>query len=207
MTKEHAESIIKFYNSDATPYGLTYGRWTAEWWRWAMSIPKSNNPVIDETGRYADVNQPNDVWFLAGRFAGEDKHLPRRQSTIPMRRSILIPILNCEASLLEFPALKTEQELLDHISKDMNTIVKKECIVNGQRIPPQRVKSDPEIFPLSVHQDLGGLDSGSRDLRCAADGYWVFLKPLPAGRYNISFVGVCENGRLYSGASYDIRIV
>ena len=29
----------------------------------------------------------------------------------------------------------------------------------------------------------------------AAEGYWVFLKPLSKGHYSIRFEGSCENGR------------
>jgi len=198
---------IESYAYDARPYGMTYGSWTVEWWRWALSIPNSLNPVIDETGRYSHVNQPADVWFLAGRFAGEDKHLPRRRSTLPAGRSILIPILNCEANLAEFPDLRTDRDLLDHVSNDIDTIVKKECFVNSERIEPVRVKSDPEIFTLNISEELEGPDRGGQDTRCAADGYWVFLKSPPVGLYEICFEGECENGKLMSGAMYEVRIV
>jgi hypothetical protein len=53
---------------------------------------------------------------------------------------------------------------------------------------------------------LDGLDRGCHDIPSTADGYWVFLRPPAPGTYNIEFVGTCENGRLSSGASYEIRI-
>jgi hypothetical protein len=200
------ETLMECHKPNSKPYGLSYGMWTVEWWRWAMSIPKSKNPLIDNSGKYADINQPDKVWFLAGRFGSEDQGFPHRKCTIPAGKSILFPVINCEANSVEYPELKTEQDLLDHVSKDLNSIVRKECFANGHRILPQRVRSDPIIFLLSVNEELDGLDRGCHDIPSTADGYWVFLRPPAPGTYNIEFVGTCENGRLSSGASYEIRI-
>ena len=48
------------------------------------------------------------------------------------------------------------------------------------------------------------VDNNSTD--ATADGYWIFLKPLPRGVYTIRFEGSCEFGRLNSGAVYEIEI-
>src|SRR3954471_18333499 len=40
---------------------------TAKWWRWVYSIPASENPLTDETGAFADTDQPFEkVFFLVG---------------------------------------------------------------------------------------------------------------------------------------------
>jgi hypothetical protein len=31
---------------------------TAKWWEWVFSIPVSENPLFDETGEFADNQQP-----------------------------------------------------------------------------------------------------------------------------------------------------
>jgi hypothetical protein len=43
---------------------------SAEWWQWALSIPVSENPLLDETGEKCVVGQRGSEWFLAGNFAG-----------------------------------------------------------------------------------------------------------------------------------------
>lgn len=190
------------------PYGTTYGEWTVKWWQWALSIPKSISPLIDENGKNADVNQPKkDVWFLAGIFATEDSTVePHRETTIPYDRSILLPVINCEANPIEYPHLKTEEDLIKHVTQDTNTIVRKDVFVNGKRVPSQRVPSDPPIFTLLIHDDNGlGVKGGTT--KAAADGYYVFLKPLPNGEHSISFRGACESGRLNSAASYRVKVV
>ena len=207
MEKQGTKYSVEFFGADSKPYGKTYGQWTVDWWRWALSAPKSMNPVVDRAGEYATVNQPtSDVWFLAGKFGDETKDFPNRQCAIPMDRAILFPVVNCLANPLEYPELKTEQEIIDYVSNDEDAIVKKECFLNGERMPIERVKSDPLAFSLTISKDnaIGIKDGGSTI--AAADGYWVFLKPLPKGEYILRFAGSCENGKLNSGANYYLRV-
>src|SRR4029078_3606185 len=51
---------------DSIPYNMTWGDWSAEWWRWLMSIPMEKNPANDTTGINCAENQSGPVWFLAG---------------------------------------------------------------------------------------------------------------------------------------------
>ena len=83
----------------------------------------------------------------------EDKNVFNRFCRIPTGRSILFPVINCEANPLEFPKLTTEQDLIEHVNRDENTIITKECFVNGRRIPVQRVKSDPVVFEVKINED------------------------------------------------------
>lgn len=200
------DNSIDFYTEHSRPFGKTYGRWTVDWWRWAFSNPRATNPLVDETGKYAYLNQPRSVWFLAGKIADERRDIPYRKITVPARTSLLFPVINCEANTLEYPHLETEQDLMEHVKNDENTIIKKECYINGQRLPVQRISSDPPIFDLTILKDnpLGIDRTGTT--RASADGYWVFLKPLDEGEYDITFVGACERGRLNSGASYHVSV-
>jgi hypothetical protein len=201
-----SRSYISWYTSDSYPYGLSYGEWTVKWWQWVLSTPKSYSALIDQSGKNAAINQPSkDVWFLAGKLGSEDKNFPFRNCSIPVGRSILFPVINCEANPIEFPELKTKEALIDHVVKDENTIVEKTCILNNISIDVQRVKSDPEIFEVNLNDDNIYNVEGAHTIACA-DGYWVFLKPLPKGEYALSFRGSCENGRLCSGANYRLKI-
>jgi hypothetical protein len=206
MVEKNLYSQISWYTSESYPYGLSYGEWTVKWWQWILSTQKSCNPLIDQSGEYADINQPNEyVWFLAGKLGSEDKNFPLRNCNIPVGRSILFPVINCEANLIEFPELKTKEALVDHVVNDEDTIVEKICMLNDRPIDVQRVKSDPEIFEVSLNNDNIYNVNGGNTIACA-DGYWVFLRPLPRGEYELSFRGSCENGRLCSGANYKLKI-
>ena len=206
VTEKNLYSQISWFTSESYPYGLSYGEWTVKWWQWLLSTPKSCNPLIDQSGENADINQPNEhVWFLAGKLGSEDKNFPLRNCSIPVGRSILFPVINCEANPIEFPELKTKEALIDHVVNDENTIVEKTCILNDMPIDVKRIKSDPEIFEVSLNNDnIYNVDGGNTI--AYADGYWVFLKPPPKGEYELSFRGSCENGRLCSGANYKLKI-
>jgi hypothetical protein len=199
---------IEYYSSDSKYAGLTYGQWTVKWWQWALSIPANRNPVVDETGEKASESQPKETWFLAGVLADENekRKFPSRECSIPVGIPTLIPVLNCEADTLYYPELKNDQDLLDHVRKQAESIEKKEFYINDELIPPQRVHSDPSVFELDIHRDFDKFHNGGHT-RAVADGYWVFLKPLPMGEYALRFSGSCENGRLNSGADYRIRIL
>jgi hypothetical protein len=200
------EKAITYYKRDSKVYGLNYGQWTVKWWQWALSFPKSINPIIDPVGKFANIKQPDKVFFLAGKFGSREQAFPRRKCSVSFGKSILFPVINYEANSFEYPELRTEQDLLENVSRHMDDIVLKECLINNQTIAPQRIHSDPKLFPLSINEDLDGLDRGRDTLACA-DGYWVFLKPLPRGRYEINFRGSCENGILSSGANYVLTII
>jgi len=172
-----------------------------------MSTPKTINPVLDATGEFASVNQPCEfVWFLAGKLGDGQINIPKRSCRIPKSRSILFPVINCEANCIEYPELTTELDVLDKVSRDEDTIILKECIVDSKQIPAQRIKSDPIIFDLTIAKENACEIAGGKSIPAAADGYWVFLKPLKCGIHSIEFRGSCENGRLFSGANYVLHV-
>lgn len=195
-----------FFAIGSHPYGISYGRWTVEWWRWFLSIPSRISPASDDSGKYSFVNQPaRNVWYLAGKIGDEDKNFPKRFCKIPSSRSILFPVINCEANPLESPDLSTERDLIEHVSTDENSIISKECFLDNKPIPPQRVSADPPIFEIELKEHNPFKVNGGKTF-AAADGYWVFLKPLPRGKHSICFHGSCEYGKLNSGAEYELEI-
>ena len=96
------------YPVGSKPYGLTYGDWTAKWWKWTISLPKNINPGGDTTGKDCALKQSGPVWFLAGTFGGA----AIRTCTIPAGKAIMLPLINAECDYLAKPNLKSEQELL-----------------------------------------------------------------------------------------------
>ena len=210
MTIEDFDKI-QLYNGTDKPYGYSFGEWTTKWWDWIMPLSRENSPLLDETGSHWFLNQPpSDVCFLIGNFAtkaSKYKIFPKRHIKLEAGRSIMFPVLNCLATFLEYPDLKTHKDLLAHVEKDVNSVVKKDLSINRKMYEPVRISSEPQIFKLTIPEDnaFGIENSGLTD--AAADGYWAFLKPLPKGSYRIEFEGSCENGTLSAGASYELDIV
>lgn len=208
-TKEQHQNkqLFETFTKIDKPYGTTYGGWTGKWWQWLLSIPWSKSPLNDETGEYWNTAQPSaDVWLLAGKFGSIDKTPPHRNVKMESGRSILFPVLNCSANSLEYPELKTEEDLIRHVTYDVGTVVKKNCLIDGISVTPSRISSDPSIFPVVMDKDNPfGVNGGGSTL-AAADGYWVFLKQLGKGHHTIEFEGSCESGRLNAGAIYELEI-
>jgi hypothetical protein len=194
------------FTSTDEPYGMTYGAWTVEWWKWILGIPKVTNPATDTSGTFAGINQNGrNVFFLAGKLAEAMVEIPKRSSVIPANKSILFPIINCESNTLEYPELQTDKDILERVQSDENTITQKECCLDGIEIVPERVLSDPKIFEIEMIKD-NLFDAKCGITLASADGYWVFLKPLSRGPHSIIFQGSCEYGRLHSGAVYSIDV-
>ncbi len=206
MNAMKVSTSLRYYTADSKPLGRTFGNWTVKWWTWVYSLQRPENPIADETGELCNSGQSGKVWFLGGKPADKSLHLPVRTCTIPSDVSLLFPVINCEANLIEFPEL-TLDGLKNNVLEHMELIRHKECSVNGSLVPIQRVKSDPALFDLRVSEDnVFGLN-GSGNTIASADGYWVFLEPLEKGNCVIKFSGSCSGGIRKSGAEYHIDVV
>jgi len=203
LLKIRSQSNLIYYTKKEKPYGLSYGEWTVKWWQWAVSSPVDVSPIVDESGKYANTNQNGPVWFLAGTL-GENK-MPIRNCVVPIGKSLLFPVINYEINQLEDPNLRTDQAMVKHVVDDINDIINKEAIVDGNRIPTYRVQSSPKVFPLRICKDNWlGISPGL--IKAAADGYWVFLKSLDIGKHEIYFHGSCSGGLRNSTAKYGITV-
>jgi hypothetical protein len=175
-----------------------------KWWQWFVAIPAKKNPGADETGENAGIDQFNhDVWFLAGTFGGKTVE---RECLIPKERAILFPVINYEMNALEKPELKTEAELSRHVLEDQDDIINLDAVVDGQKIPIYRIKSDPSFFSITAPKDNAVEIPHGGTTRATSDGYWVFLKSLPLGEHSIYFAGSCSSGNRNVKASYHITI-
>lgn len=160
------------------------------------------NPVIDDNGQNANINQNDSTWFLAGSFPGEE--FPVRKCVIPQGKCLLFPVVNYEINTYEKPQISTKSQMLHDVSSDIDEILDKKVTVDGSDIPCFRIKSDPEIFSLALTEN-NCLGIPYATVEVAADGYWVFLKPLPEGKHEIEFYGLCPGG-IKLGAHYYISI-
>ncbi|PYJ19840.1 MAG: hypothetical protein DME99_11560, partial [Verrucomicrobia bacterium] len=73
------------------PYGLSYGEWGAQWWRWAYSFPAAQFPPLQAGEVDCSLGQSGSVWFLAGT-AGQGP--VTRSCTIPAGKALFFPIIS-----------------------------------------------------------------------------------------------------------------
>jgi hypothetical protein len=176
------------YERNFHPFGKSWEKWAAMWCSWLLSIPKKENPAIDETGKYCSINQKNEnVWFLAGTFGNI---VPvNRKCTIPAGKAIFFPILEKEDSFQEDPDLKTEEDLKTRARDATNRMVQIEATIDGKRVYQlENYRVQSEVFDLTFPEDnVYNIRPGLT--RSVCDGYWIFIKPLQTGMHYIHFKG------------------
>jgi hypothetical protein len=184
--------------------GKTYGEWSAQWWQWALTEPVATNPLLDNTGEFAGLNQKGPVWFLAGTITGNPE---TRHVSIPKGKYIFFPIVNtiiASGPYLGEP-LTEKQERLD-ASAYINTFgsdisdpfPKFVCTLDDIQVVfnPNTpiVRTQSPAFTLHLYTgNLFGVPE-SDNFPCISDGYWVMLPPLSAGTHTLYFKATSPSG-------------
>lgn len=201
MVNANFNTSTLVYDLNSKPYNISYADWTEKWWQWTYSIPWNNNPSYDDTGEYCDENQHGPVWFLTQGFG----HPVKRTCIIPQNTALLITLLNSECSYAEFKQLKTEDELRACAKNMQDFVTGGEASINNITIPSvekYRIQTDLFNFTLPQHNIL---NLTAQTTQAIADGNWLFLKPLPAGKYELKVKGEIDSkmsGNETSGNEY-----
>jgi hypothetical protein len=161
---------------------------SAQWARWVLQIPASNNPILDTTGAKCAINQNNNIpfWFLVGDFGGT----VTRTCTIPKDRFIFFPVLNALVTDIPSPPgnIQQEQAIAKQIA-DATIVSSLRASVDNKQLSTSdihRAQSVPFSFIAPQNEILGdpqGFGTG------VTDGYWVILNPLSVGQHTIHFSG------------------
>lgn len=209
---------------DSTPYGLTYGEWSALHWQWLFSLPVDAHPLFDNadcsTGQFDD-----DVWFLGGTFAsievapGVIVGEADRECTIPSGTALFFPLIDVECSTIEGNG-ETEAELRDCANFIADFIVPESVFleVDGRSSDVEFHRAESPLFTIGPVPDnnvlqLFGLDAPEGTTSdSVSDGYWAMVRPLPVGTHTVSFGGVADltsiGGPIFiQDISYTIHVV
>ena len=168
------------YSKDSAPYGAPYGDWIAKWWNWTLSIPKDQHPRDDYTPEKCTINQNGPVWFLADQLGGKEE----RTCPVPEGKAILIPLLNGECGY-EVPEVKNDEDMRKCASAG-NEYGAIEATVDGVKLKDlESYRTQSGYFNSSIVEN-NIYNSPAGDYRAFADGYFVFLEPLPAGNHDVN---------------------
>jgi hypothetical protein len=185
------------YPPSALVLGRTYSQWGDEWWKWALAIPKSRNPMVDETGASGAEGQSGPVWFLCGTVGTSAE----RSCTVPSGKTILFPpvcgfwfVPTDAATPGELPALA--RFTLDHVTEVA-------AVLDGRALRGlayYRFHSDDTFVftgPDEPDECIYVHQNGSHE--AYADGFWVMLEPLTPGSHELSFRGKVVFPETYPG--------
>jgi len=179
------------YVNKSQIFGKSYEDWTAEWRKWAYSIPVNENSAYDDYGINCNKSQVGPVWFFSGTY----NHSTTRSCLVPDNVGILFPILNSECSHIEYPLIKS----MDVLTKCAKSIQNHVDFLNATfdeqpllKLEDYRIQSPSFNFTLPANNTLNLL--GGETSTAISDGNWVFLKPPAIGKHTITFEGGFSNG-------------
>jgi hypothetical protein len=168
------------------PHGRSYSEWSAEWWRWVLTIPPGSNPVLDLTGEHCAVNQADHVWFLAGAFnSGEPV---TRSCTIPTGRALLVPLINDAYFAFpdDPPETRTEEYVRAQVACAENATFSLVEVDGAAVRDPGRYFEQSVVFEVVLQEDnLFGAPAGFTLSPSVDAGYYLFLTPLPPGEHTL----------------------
>jgi hypothetical protein len=178
---------VTLFAQNDTPYGKSMQQWSNRWWNWIVGQPKDFNPTEDLSGDFANNCQTYDnVYFLCGTTRTMNN--VERNCDIPDGKSILLPVICYEHSLLEDKNVKDPRELLRLSTNDLNDYDIKDISakIGGKDYNTTngiiRIKS-PLFRTTLPKNNLWNTDAGFTV--AAADGYWLFINDLDPGSYDV----------------------
>lgn len=144
-----------------SPEGLA-----ARWVQWVASIGPVKNPLTDDTGEYAGVNQPEDVWFLAGS-SGERMV---RQCFVSAGRELFMPAFNMWEVTATGPAPVFED--------GWGSVT-----LDGAECPLAEIAT-PEPFVVAGAR-LNGVTNSRTSLPLVVWGLWALIGPVAPGLHEV----------------------
>jgi hypothetical protein len=180
------------YSVDSLPYNHTYGYWIAEWWKWFVAIPYDSNPRPNYDKVGCAAGQKDDVIFLADIVLSNTTQKEIRDCTIPVGKSILLPIMNgiCWTDSRDNPPWSNET--LTKCARGGNekgvisAFLDGKNLFNGTIGWLKSLRAESDFFNITVpNNDIFRPNSISGIWKAKVDGYFVFLEPLPPGNHTL----------------------
>jgi hypothetical protein len=211
----------------SNPYGASYAQWSARWWQYALSVPTSQSPFLDQTGANFAAGQSGNVWFLSGAFVftpgpGEpppiNPNLAQvdRHVTLPAGKALFFPVLNAEWDNLVpgGPNTTYTVDQLRQLAKaGMDGAENMQVQVDGhsiKNVPSYRVQSP--VFSYTLPDDnitsfASGVNVPGQTVSPAVgDGVYLMLRPLSVGKHVIHFSGDFGQGNFALDITYHITV-
>lgn len=189
------------------PNGATYGQWGARWWQWAFSFPVHNPPYTGPTYNPLFVNGAEDcslgqighVWFIGGVFGISGA--ASRTCSIPSGTALFFPVLNVVWDNVAVNPPLSIDKLRAAAAGFVASTTELHATIDGTPVPNlSNYRAQSPVFAYTfppednVYQTFGaavpGADWPTTTVDPAvADGYWLFVHPLPPGVHTLTFGG------------------
>ena len=190
------------FRKDSSPYGTPYSEWLKNWWLWWIGIPNNQHPFPKYDPKTCSVHQLGPVWYLPDvEPTGQLTHASVKYSCeIPKGKAIFFPLSTSSCWLANPEFKKYSNKLAPNPESDQAL---KTCAISPQDFTHAVVKIDGiPIDPTKLDRATTNFynvtvppnavknlfDFGPPGTsRGIADGYVLFLPPLPVGKHTIEF--------------------
>ncbi|QDH70232.1 hypothetical protein FKV23_09100 [Lysobacter alkalisoli] len=167
--------------------GESQAEWTIRWWQWAGRFPTGERPFEARDGSQCGLHQDGPVWFLAGTDGRFDAV---RKCRVPADKYLLVPVINWLEGEQPPPGSPDGRRSCD----DMQRIAAEAAdhVMSGLVLIDGRPLG--ELARMRVAS--GGCFAGGpgQPGPAASDGYWLMLKPLPPGSYQLAIAAGYRHG-------------
>jgi hypothetical protein len=165
------------------------------WWRWAVSFRDDESQVTDPTGERCAAGQSGQIWYLAGSYTSSKT---RRTCKVPGGMSLFFPLINFE----DDESGLTCEEHRAKASTRASHVSRVEFVLDGKQ---QDVGTSNHVQSRSCFDVVDG--NTGEPLTGAADGYWIFLPPLPPGKHHLQLrAETTEAGGFGQDVEYDLLV-
>jgi len=152
------------------------------WWSWAAGSPSGRNPVEDATGEFCAVDQPSDVWFLAGTFGGS----ATRRCDVPAGRTLVAPIVNQRGY---------EEDCAAFMATASGTLT-----LDGKEVTPKRWRATP----ITITGVPGNPASDEGSVSAYGCGLWAVIPPPAPGTHKVAIRG--GSGDFRTSVDYELTV-
>jgi hypothetical protein len=217
----------------ANAFGKSYSEWSAQWWKWQLSLPAADHPAFSTDGANCDAGQSGKVWFLTGAFTNEfpDNEfftIIRELCSVPTGKAIFFPIVNIECSTIEGDPYRLivggQDDNVDtcaakFVEGPFAVIQDLSVTIDGRELEDVGAyRAQSPVFSFEFedpNENILGVDCSAEDCDNAlsvSDGYWIMLPPLSRGEHIIRFTGSFrdpETDELFFGldVTYELTVV
>jgi hypothetical protein len=179
-------------------FDRSQAEWSEAYLQWVAIFSRDGSPIADPSGVLCAARQEGDVWFLA---MSDGTQPVVRTCAVPAGKTLFVPIASTmERSGNREPDCSSMARiaagaLTQHVARLALTI-------DGQAIGnlSSYRAATRECFALGLRQT-----PRSNARTAVADGYYVMLKPLPAGRHTIAAEARFDSTLLSTTYHLDVR--
>ena len=167
-------------------HGLRYGGWIARWWKYALELPASQNPITDGTGAECAYKLVGNVALVV---ASSTLDVPIH-CEVPAGKMLFIEVLGAECSTLEPPPFYGGNEA--ELRACAQSILPQDLLAVIDGKPVQNLSAyifTSPMFDFTVPEDnILGAPAGASG-QSVGYGAYLMLLPLTPGTHTIHVHG------------------